>query len=320
MTLPHSRVIPIDHLCRPSGCGSTAGTVVSAVGAAPGARAIDEKERSLMKMLFARRPMLALSLAAGLAASPAIAADSVVANVNGSDIKMSQLAEYGRQMGPQAPYEAVLEVAINNQLVYEQAKRDKLDADPDVKAALKRVEIQLMAQALMQKKVRGAVTDEAVKVRYDQAVKNFQPQEEVHARHILAETEEGARSIIADLNRGMDFAELAKTRSKDTGSGAMGGDLGYFVQGAMVPEFAAAAFAMRPGELSKTPVKTQFGYHVIKVEDKRMASIPPYDQAKPVIARQIAEELQEKMVVELREKAKIKRFKPDGTPLEAAKK
>ncbi|WP_242442817.1 peptidylprolyl isomerase [Magnetospirillum sp. 15-1] len=288
--------------------------------AAPGAQTIDEKERSLMKMLFARRPMLALSLAAGLAASPAFAADTVVANVNGSDIKMSQLAEFGRQMGPQAPYEAVLEVAINNQLVYEQAKREKLDADPDVKAALKRVEVQLMAQAMMQKKVRGAVTEEAIKARYDQAVKNFTPQEEVHARHILVETEEGARSIIADLNRGSDFGELAKSRSTDKGSGAMGGDLGYFVQSAMVPEFATAAFAMRPGEVSKTPVKSQFGYHIIKVEDKRMASIPPFDQAKPVIARQIADELQEKMVIDLREKAKIKRFKPDGTPLEAAKK
>lgn len=273
-----------------------------------------------MKMLFARRPvMLAVAMAAGLAAGPAFAADTVVANVNGTDIKMSQLAEYGRQMGPQAPYEAVLEVAINNQLVYEQAKKEKMESDPEVKAALKRAEAQLMAQALMQKKVRGAVTEEAIKARYDAAVKNFQPQEEVRARHILVDTEEGAKSIIADLGRGSDFAEMAKARSTDKGSGAMGGDLGYFVKGAMVPEFANAAFAMRPGEVSKVPVKSQFGYHVIKVEDKRMASIPPYDQAKPVIARQIAEDIQEKMVVDLREKAKVKRFKPDGTPLEGAK-
>jgi peptidyl-prolyl cis-trans isomerase C len=293
---------------------------VPAAGAASRRPAIVEKEMSPMKMLFARRPvMLAVAMAAGLAAGPAFAADTVVANVNGSDIKMSQLADYGRQMGPQAPYEAVLEVAINNQLVYELAKKEKMDADPEVKAALKRAEAQLMAQALMQKKVRNAVTEEAIKARYDMAVKNFQPQEEVRARHILVDTEDGAKSIIADLGRGSDFAEMAKARSSDKGSGAMGGDLGYFVKAAMVPEFANAAFAMRPGEVSKVPVKSQFGYHVIKVEDKRMASIPPYDQAKPVIARQIADDIQEKMVVELREKAKIKRFKPDGTPLEAAK-
>lgn len=272
-----------------------------------------------MKSPFARRAMLALSLAAASAAAPAFAADTVVANVNGTDVKMSQLADYGRQMGPQAPYEAVLEVAINNQLVAEQAKKEKMDADPDVKAALKRAEAQLMAQALMQKKVRAAVTEEAVKARYDQAAKSFQPQDEVRARHILVETDEAARAVIADLNRGTDFAELAKTKSKDQGSAVMGGDLGYFVKANMVPEFAEAAFAMRPGEVSKTPVKSQFGYHVIKVEDKRMASLPPFDQAKPVIARQLAEEVQEKMVMELREKAKIKRFKPDGTPLEAAK-
>lgn len=272
-----------------------------------------------MTMPFARRPLLALSLAAGLAAAPAFAADTVVANVNGSDVKMSQLAEYGRQMGPQAPYEAVLEVAINNQLVFEEAKKEKLENDPDVKAAMERVKVQLLAQALMQKKVKGAVTDAAVKARYDQAVQSFKPQEEVHARHILVETEDAAKAVIADLNRGTDFAEEAKVKSTDKGSAVQGGDLGYFVKGAMVPEFAEAAFAMRPGEISKTPVKTQFGYHVIKVEDKRMGSIPPYDQAKPMIARQIAEEIQTKLVEDLRAKAKIKRFKPDGTPLEAGK-
>jgi peptidyl-prolyl cis-trans isomerase C len=272
-----------------------------------------------MNMPFARRPMLALSLAAGLAAAPAFAADTVVAKVNGSDVKMSQLAEYSRQMGPQAPYEALLEVAINNQLVYEEAKKEKLENDPEVKAAIKRVEVQLLAQALMQKKVRGAISDAAIKTRYDEAVKNFTPQEEVHARHILVESEDAAKSVIAELNKGTDFAQLAKTKSTDKGSAVQGGDLGYFVKGAMVPEFAEAAFAMRPGEVSKTPVKTQFGYHVIKVEDKRMGSVPPFDQAKPMIARQIAEEIQQKMVTDLRSKAKISRFKPDGSPMDAAK-
>ncbi|MBI3446311.1 MAG: peptidylprolyl isomerase [Magnetospirillum sp.] len=272
-----------------------------------------------MTMPFARRPMLALALAAGLAASPAFAADTVVANVNGSEVRMSALADFARQMGPQAPYEALLEVAINNQLVVEQAKKEKMDSDPEVKAALKRVETQLMTQAYMQKKVRPALTEEAVKARYDQLVREFVSTEEVRARHILVETEEGARSIIADLNRGSDFAELAKSRSKDQGSGAMGGDLGYFTQKDMVPEFTTAVFAMRPGEVSKTPVKSQFGYHIIKLEDKRMSSIPPYDQAKQVVAQQIAESIQQKMVMDLREKAKIKRFKPDGSPMEAGK-
>ncbi|TAN69654.1 MAG: parvulin peptidyl-prolyl isomerase, partial [Magnetospirillum sp.] len=247
-----------------------------------------------MMKLFARGSVLALGLAAGFAASSALAADqknTVVAVVNGSEVHISQLADFARQlpreMG-QPPYEALLEIVINNQLVYDAAKKEKVDADPDIKAALKKVEMQLMAQSYMQKKVRPAVTEEAIKARYDQAVKEFVPAEEVRARHILVETEEAARSVIAELGRGADFAELAKTRSKDPGA-ANGGDLGYFVQKAMVPEFADAAFAMRPGEVSKAPVKSQFGYHVIKVEDKRMAVIPPYEQAKPAIAQQIAD-------------------------------
>ncbi|CAA7626757.1 peptidylprolyl isomerase [Magnetospirillum sp. SS-4] len=275
-----------------------------------------------MMTLFARRSALALALAmaAGLAASPAFSADAgkkdtVVANVNGADVRLSALADFARQMGPdgaKAPYEMLLEVAINNQLVYEQAKKEKLDADPEVKAALKKIEMQILTQAYMQKKVKPSIGDAAVKARYDQLVKDFVPAEEVRARHILVETEEAARSIIAELTRGVDFAELAKTRSKDQ---APGGDLGYFTKGDMVPEFANAAFAMRPGELSKTPVKSQFGYHVIKVEDKRMSSIPPFDKAKPMVAQEIASGIQNKLVGDLREKAKIKRFTPDGAPM-----
>lgn len=280
-----------------------------------------------MMKLFARGPVLALGLVAGFAASQALAADqknTVVAVVNGSEVHLSQLADFARQLPPnmgQPPYEAMLEIVINNQLVYEQAKKDKIDADPEVKAAIKKLEMQVLAQAYMQKKVRPAVTEEAIKARYDQAVKEFVPSEEVHARHILVETEEAARSVIAELGRGADFAELAKTRSKDPSGGSNGGDLGYFTQKDMVPEFTAAAFAMRPGEVSSAPVKTAFGYHVIKVEDKRMGTIPPYEQAKPVIAQQIADGIREKLVMDLRDKAKIKRFGPDGAPLpEKAKK
>ncbi|RAU20646.1 parvulin peptidyl-prolyl isomerase [Paramagnetospirillum kuznetsovii] len=280
-----------------------------------------------MKTLFARRSVLALAMATGMAASPAFAADqkdTVVANVNGSDVKLSSMADFARQMGPQAaqaPYEVMLEVVINNQLVYDAAKKDKMDADPEVKAALRKVEAQLITQAYMQKKMRSAISEEAIKARYDQAVKEFVPAEEVRARHILVDTEEAARSIIAELGRGSDFAELAKTRSKDTGSGMGGGDLGYFTQKDMVPEFASAAFAMRPGEVSKAPVKSQFGFHVIKVEDKRMATIPPFEQAKPAIANKIAEDIQQKVVMDLRDKAKIKRFNVNGTPMaEPAKK
>jgi len=279
-----------------------------------------------MKTLFARGPVLALAIAAGLAAAPALAADqknSVVAVVNGTEVHMSQLAEFARQLPPQMgqpSYEALLEIVINNQLVYEQAKKEKLDNDPDVKAAMKQAEISIMRQVWINKKMRSAVSEDAVKARYNQAAKDFVPAEEVRARHILVDTEEAARSVIAELNKGADFGELAKTRSKDPSAAQSGGDIGYFTQKDMVPEFANAAFAMRPGEISKTPVKTQFGYHVIKVEDKRMAALPPYDQAKPIISQQLAEGVAQQSVSELRDKAKIKRFAPDGTALPDAPK
>jgi peptidyl-prolyl cis-trans isomerase C len=231
---------------------------------------------------------------------------------------ISQMAEFARQLPPnlgQPPYEALLEVIINNQLVLDQAKKDKMDADPEVKAAVKQAEISLMRQAWIARKMRAAVSDEAVRARYDQLAKDFVPAEEVHARHILLETEEGAKATIAELNRGGDFAELAKSKSKDPSGAQNGGDLGYFAQKDMVPEFSAAAFAMQPGQVSKTPVKTQFGYHVIKVEDKRMSTLPTFEQAKGPIGQQLAEVAAQKTVGDLRDKAKIKRFGPDGAPL-----
>jgi peptidyl-prolyl cis-trans isomerase C len=273
-----------------------------------------------MMKLSARRHALALALAAGLAASPALAADkdTVVAVVNGTELRMSQMVDFQRQLPPQmsqAPYEALLEIVINNQLVYEQAKKEKVENDPEVKAALKAAEARFVRQAWMNKKLRGDVTDDAVRARYDQLLAKFQPAEEVHARHILVETEDQAKAVIADLNRGSDFAELAKTRSKDPSAAQNGGDLGYFGKTDMVQQFADAAFAMRPGQVSATPVKTQFGWHVIKVEDKRMSAAPSFEQAKPMLREQMAEGIAEKVVGDLRGKAKIKRFAPDGSPL-----
>ncbi|CAA7611435.1 Parvulin-like peptidyl-prolyl isomerase [Candidatus Terasakiella magnetica] len=277
-----------------------------------------------MKKLFARGPALALGLAIGLAAGSAVAADAknpVVANINGSEVHLSTLADLARQLPPelgQPPYEALLEMAVNNQLVYDQAKKDKLENDPEVKAVLKRVETNILTQAWMQKKVTPGVTDATVKARYDEIAKNFVAAEEVRARHILVETEDAAKSIIAELTRGADFAELSKTRSKDQAAARNGGDLGYFRKDDMLPEFSNAAFAMRPGEISKTPVSTRFGFHVIKVEDKRMATLPPYEQAKQGVAQQLADSIREKLVLGLRDKAKIKRFGPDGQPLPEA--
>lgn len=274
-----------------------------------------------MKILSARRGALALSLAAGLAALPAFAADKdpVVATVNGTDIHASALATYQRSLPPQlaaqAPYGALLDIVINNQLVFEAAKKDGTDKDPEVKQALKQIEQQLIVKQWMNNKLKAMVTEDAVKRRYDQFLAEFKPTEEVHARHVLSETEDQAKAVIAELKKGGDFGEVAKTKSKDPSAKQNGGDLGYFSKDEMVPQFADAAFAMSPGEISSAPVKSQFGWHVIKVEDKRMSTPPAFEQAKMAIREQLAEETAQKLVGDMRLKAKVKRFDAEGKPL-----
>lgn len=272
----------------------------------------------------ARLGLLALALAAGLSAPSAFAADDkVAAEVNGTKLTQSMVAAYQRtlppQMAMQAPYGALLDMVVNNHLIYEQARKDGIDKDPEVRQALKQIEQQLLVKAWMNKKLQAAVTDEAVQRAYDKFIAEFKPVEEVRARHVLTATEDEAKAVIADLKKGADFAETAKARSKDPSAKQNGGDLGYFTKDEMVPQFAEAAFAMKPGELSPAPVKSQFGYHVIKLEDRRMAAPPTFEQARPVLREQVAEETAQKMVADIREKAKVKLYDPEGKPLEAAK-
>ncbi|MBC7908041.1 MAG: peptidylprolyl isomerase [Rhodospirillaceae bacterium] len=278
-----------------------------------------------MKSLTARRAALLMGVVAGLAAAPAFAADKdpVVAVVNGTELHASSVAAYQRslppQMAAQVPYEALLESLINNQLIYDQAKKEGAEKDPEVKQALKQLEQQVVVKAWMGKKLKSEITDAAVQKSYDKFVAEFKPVEEVRARHILTETEDQAKAVIAELKKGADFQETAKTKSKDPSAKQNGGDLGYFTKDEMVPQFAEAAFAMKPGELSTVPVKSQFGYHVIRLEDRRMAAPPAFDQAKPVIREQLAEETAQKVVTDVRAKAKVKRFDPEGKPLPDAK-
>src|SRR3954462_6901598 len=137
---------------------------------------------------------------------------------------------------------------------------------------------------------------------YADAVKSMSAEEEVHARHILVETEDEAKAVVEQLKGGADFATLAKEKSKDPGA-ADGGDLGYFVKGQMVPEFSEVAFKMYPGQISN-PVKSQFGWHVIKLEDKRMRAMPEFEKVKDQIATYVARKAQTEFIAQLRESAK----------------
>lgn len=214
------------------------------------------------------------------------AADPVVATVGDVAIHKSELDLAVANLDPQLaqlPDEqkqvAALSAAIDVKLLAKDAAAEKLDQTPDFQSHMAYLRDRELHNAYFKAHVADTITDDEVKARYDKEVAALPKQEEVHARHILVKTEDEAKEVIKELDAGKDFAELAKEKSTDPNK-SEGGDLGYFGRGRMVKEFEDAAFAMPVGTYSKTPVKTDFGYHVIKVEDKRDAPPPPYDQVK----------------------------------------
>ena len=264
-------------------------------------------------------------LSAGLAlpqlsATAKAADDPVVAVVNGYEIFMSDIMNRRQQLGPQAQqypaqllFNLILQDMITVRLVADEARKQGYDKEPQVRRAVAQIEDQLLQQELMSRYVKDNLTDDAVKARYDQFLKENPPLDEVRARHILVETEEQARAVIVRVGKGEDFGRLARELSTGP-SGKVGGDLGYFTREKMVPEFSAAAFGLRPGDVTKSPVKTQFGWHVIKVEDRRTQEAPSYAQAEGQMREQVQEQLTRKYVSELREKAEVETFGPEGRP------
>jgi peptidyl-prolyl cis-trans isomerase C len=218
--------------------------------------------------------------------APAHADDAVIAKVGDLEIHQSELDLAVANLDPQLaqlPDEqkkvAALSAAIDVKLLAAGATAEKLDQTDHFKRRLQYLTDRELHNAYFKKHVVDTVTDAEVKARYDKEVAALPKQEEVHARHILVKTEDEAKDVIKQLDAGKDFAELAKEKSTDPNK-SEGGDLGYFTRGRMVKEFEDAAFALDKGAYSKTPVKTDFGYHVIKVEDKRDAPPPPFEQVQ----------------------------------------
>jgi peptidyl-prolyl cis-trans isomerase C len=244
----------------------------------------------------------------------------VVAIVNGQKILLSEItaAQAGlpqqyRQLPLQLIFPALLDQVIDGKLVSAEGRKANLQNDPDVKKRLALAEDQLIQQAFLFKEIDKKITPEALKARYDKFVKETPPEDEVKASHILVKTEDEAKAIIAELAKGGDFAKIAKEKSTDTASGAQGGDLGYFKKGDMVAEFAEAAFTMKKGEVSPTPIKTQFGYHVIRVDDRRTAPPPKLEEVEDQLRSDMQREIVTAMLGNLRTKAKIERFNMDGS-------
>jgi len=209
-------------------------------------------------------------------------------------------------------------------LLSQAADKQKVGDRPDVKRRLAFDHNRLLMEALLQDVGKAALSDDAEHKVYDEAVKQMGKEEEVHARHILVASEDEAKAIEAELKNGADFAKLAKEKSKDPGA-AEGGDLGYFTKDQMVPEFSEVAFKLDKGQISD-PVKTQFGWHVIKVEDKRVKPIPTFDQVKQQIDNYVAHRAQAELVENLRKSATVERLdkpvtaEPSLNPAAPAKK
>ncbi|MGJ4972647.1 peptidylprolyl isomerase [Bradyrhizobium sp. HKCCYLRH1073] len=280
---------------------------------------------------------LAGSLALSLLAAPARAADDanpVLAKVNGAEIRKSDVTlaeeELGQslaQMDPATKDENVLSFLIDMKLVAKAAEDKKVADTEEFKKRLAFTRNRLLMDSLLASEGKAATTPDAMKKVYEEAAKQIGGEQEVHARHILVETEDDAKAVKAELAKGADFAELAKKKSKDPGA-SDGGDLGFFTKEQMVPEFANVAFSLEPGKISD-PVKTQFGWHVIKVEEKRSRKPPEFDQVKGQIETYVTRKAQADYVGKLREAAKIERLdkpaadaaKPaDAKPTEPAKK
>ena len=276
-------------------------------------------------------PRLGVALAAGclamvsvmaLVASPARAEDKVLAKVNGQEIRQSDVAlaeeELGpslAQMDPSTKDDNVLSFLIDMKIVSKAAEDKKIQDGEEFKKRLAFTRNRLLMDSLLASEGKAATNDEAMKKVYEEASKQISGDEEVHARHILVETEDEAKAVKAELDKGADFAELAKKKSKDPGA-SDGGDLGFFTKDQMVPEFSQAAFTLEPGKVSD-PVKSQFGWHIIKVEEKRSRKAPDFDQVKAQIETYVTRKAQADYVAKLREVAKVERM---DKPAEAAAK
>ena len=275
---------------------------------------------------FDARLLSAVALAAFLIApigSHAQESDPVVARANGVDIRQSDLKmaedDIGTampQMGPDQKRDYLITYLADVIILAQAADQQQLANRSEVKHRIEFERHKALMEALLQDAGKAAMTDDAMHKIYDEAIKQTPNEEEVHARHILVATEGEAKDIEAQLKKGTDFATLAKEKSKDPGA-AEGGDLGYFTKEQMVPEFAEAAFKLEKGQTSD-PVKTQFGWHIIKLEDKRIKPTPTFDQVKGQLQSYVARRAQAELVDNLRKTATIERLDRPAGPSDSS--
>jgi peptidyl-prolyl cis-trans isomerase C len=272
--------------------------------------------------LAAATTLLSASLVSAQPKPATAPADPVVARVNGvelhrSDVEAAQrsLPEQVQQMPLEKIYPQLLDQMVTQQLIIQFGRKEKLQDDPEVKQRMAQLEDRVISDVWLKHEVDKAATDQRLHTEYDKYVKEH-ASEQIKASHILVSTEAEAKAVIADLNKGGDFAAIAKKRSTDPGKDN-GGDLGWFSREDMLPAFSDAAFALKKGEYTKTPVQTQFGWHVIKLEDRRTPAPPSFEDAKPELENGIMREVVGAKVKEMKAAANVQTFGLDGTPTPA---
>jgi peptidyl-prolyl cis-trans isomerase C len=264
------------------------------------------------------RPIARLALAAGLAgilSFPALAQEAKpVATVNGQAITeedvriaLDELASgLPQQMDAKQRRDYAIDYLIDLKIVAGQAAKEKLDDTADFRKRLDQTRERLLMETILTREGEKGATDEALRKFYDDTVKTLKTDQEVRARHILVENEAEAKAALERVRKGEDFAKVALELSKDPGSGKEGGDLGWFEKGRMVPEFSEAAFKLEKGQVSDL-VKTQFGFHIIKVEDRRDKKPPEFDAVKDQLKRYMTQKAQQDYVLKLREGVKVEK-------------
>ena len=221
------------------------------------------------------------------------------------EIATQNLDQQFAQLPPEQKRAAALSAIIEIRLMAAEATAKGLDKDPEFQRQVAFLNQRALHSQVISKEIADKITDADIRAAYDKEIAAKPPANEVRARHILVKTKEEALAIIKDLDAGKKFEDIAKEKSTDPGSGANGGDLGYFAAGQMVPEFEKVAFALEPGSYTKEPVQSQFGFHVIKVEDKRQQQPPAFDQVKGQFRSAVLRDKYFALVKQLRDAAKV---------------
>ena len=267
--------------------------------------------------MFIRVFVLSLWLMVSAAAAHDEASELTVATVNGEEVSLNLVSVIIAQLSPEirsqpisAYYDQVVDDVINTKLLASVAAAEGMEGDPLLAELVERASEQVLAEAWLNRVVRERVTPSMIDARYEEIVADTEGRMEIRARHILVPSREEAEAAIVRLDGGADFAELAQELSEGP-SGENGGELGYFGRGSMVPPFEAASFALKKGTHSATPIETQFGWHVIKVEDKRVRPAPELASVREEIINSLSVEQARIIIAEMREGAEITRLSLD---------